>query len=285
MEIKELNLIIRSVEVNDCQRNQKVCCIKRIQEATNRAVSNTSYWTWAYTQVTASSGEMINHLMQGDQGGEWAKRYADKEYFNIDPIVRAAQYHSGIYRPMATWHDCYVNARNKPLGDNSRQRTQYLNDLDKYQKDAADYGFVSGLAINKRIGLQQMCVTLVSRESPQEHDKRVNKENLQLISAAITIISSALDDTLGCDFCHPQKAYFTPSDSESKWLYAILGNPLANNEELARQAGLSINTLNKQLNSIRTGLGLPGVNPLALAIYCLNKGLLPLSQETSYRKL
>lgn len=276
MENRGLNRIIDIIPIVECSRNLPASCLSSVKEAISSMAEQAGYAGWTYAQASSVNQDPQPNVFFSTYSQEWITQYYLNEYQEIDPVARCSVPGTDIFKRYATWQECYNAALSSPVGDNGRQRTAYIKNVKEFIDHADSFGYRSGILMSKSFGygLQRLTCTAASEVTPAIHDKQANEHLWRSLSAALTLVFEAVQATAGCGSCGLLMEHFSPSDAEVRWLRSALRFPGYSNEQHAAAAGLSINTFNKQVNNVRTGLDLPGASLLVLALYAEQKGLL-----------
>ncbi len=212
---------------------------------------------------------------------EWLNIYAQKKYYEYDAVLRTLEYMPlDVGLNYGTWEDARELAINSPVGNNQRQRNEYIYKVDEVFEKAANHQLCSGVYILHRTGAVQIIISLSSNESNESLRKRLSTESAWQTLLALTILTNySIMNTRGCDQCVKnarlygiQEIQLTQSQKEILRLFAEKSN--ATIQEIADAHGTTTDTVKYHLKAIRTKFNKPRISGYVLARFAIDHNLI-----------
>ncbi|MCB1615471.1 MAG: autoinducer binding domain-containing protein [Pseudomonadales bacterium] len=233
------------------------------------------YSYWLKNTEAANVDEHAYSVNFSNIPPEWDSHYERNKMYLVDPVVRVLHENAGVEKlQWGYWADAYQYGLDKPLGETDREKSAYTEKVKQLIRGAEQHKMCSGLYFCWGDGIRQIILSMASpvKDYRPELGEEVLIEKL-LYSVAMLINQSIMTtNTQSCVNCN--KALRVSGGktikltvTEIKILNIFYAKKNMTIKQVANVCGISVNTVNFHLRSMREKFETPGASGHALASF------------------
>ena len=272
------NKLIDHLAIGGCSGNASLPCINKIQEVIESFCLVEGYDSYAFFHSVGESHDLESPslITMSNYPGDWLESYFKHQQTGVDPIVRCAdKANESVYMPYSTRVNAFKVCRANPVGKTTKDRNQYLSELENLESFTEEAGRLSGFYFSHGIDDHIMTLSVTCSAHWRDLEENFTVKQWQKVWAKLCEIHLYLRRVRLCRGCSP-----TSLDAESLFTKAerlILGMIEQNNSitlnQIAVRLGKSPQTVSNQLTAIRRKVNKPYASLFSLFLHARHSRL------------